>query len=196
MVDETEAPRSSKLLTLPNLITLLRLILIPVFVLAAIRQQHTTAMLVFIAAAATDALDGWVARRFNLRSRLGAILDPAADKMMMVAGYVVYTIGGVAAHRLPDWLTFTVFARDLLIILFAYLLYTRIKIRRFPPSIPGKLSTLTQVLALAATIAANTVMEPALRPLLPFIHRLALVMTMYSGADYVRRWDRVLNAEA
>lgn len=196
MVDETSAPRSSKLLTLPNLVTLVRLALVPVFVIAALGHQHATAMLVFISAAATDALDGWVARRFNLRSRLGAILDPAADKLLMVSGYVVYTIGTAAEHRLPDWLTFTVFARDLLIVLFAYLLYTRIKIRRFPPSIPGKLSTLTQVLALAATIAANTALEPAMRPLLPYIHRLALVMTMYSGADYVRRWERVLNGEA
>jgi cardiolipin synthase len=195
MADPTPT-RTTRIWTLPNILTLVRVILIPVFIMAALRHQHTAALVIFISAAATDMLDGYVARRFNLRSRLGAILDPAADKSMMVAGYVVYTIPGVAMLRLPEWLTFTVFVRDLLIVFFAYLLYTRIKIKRFPPSIAGKLSTFSQVLALAATIAANTALGAPLRPLLPWIHRLTLVMTMLSGADYVRKWDRVLKYES
>jgi len=188
MADPTPT-RTTRIWTLPNILTLVRVILIPVFIMAALRHQHTAALVIFISAAATDMLDGYVARRFNLRSRLGAILDPAADKSMMVAGYVVYTIPGVAMLRLPEWLTFTVFVRDLLIVFFAYLLYTRIKIKRFPPSIAGKLSTFSQVLALAATIAANTALGAPLRP-------LTLVMTMLSGADYVRKWDRVLKYES
>ena len=196
MAPETAASRSSQVLTLPNILTLLRLLLIPVFVIAAIRHAHSAAFVVFVTAAVTDALDGWIARKFNLRSRLGAILDPAADKMLMVAGYIVYTLGTVADPRLPDWLTFTVFARDVIIVFFAYLLYTRIKIKRFPPSIPGKVSTLFQVLALAATIAANTPLGAPLILILPYINRLTLVTTMFSGADYVRKWERVLKAEA
>lgn len=166
------------------------------FVVAALRHDHTGALVIFISAALTDVLDGYIARRFDLRSRLGAILDPAADKLLMVAGYVVYTIPGVAVLRLPVWLTFTVFIRDVLIVFFAYLLYTRIQIKRFPPSVVGKLSTFLQVLALAVTIAANTALEPALRPLLSWIHRIALVMTMLSGADYIRKWERVLKYES
>src|SRR5688572_17942986 len=122
MDPESAAPRSSQLLTLPNLLTLLRLLLVPVFVMAALRQAHTIAFVVFVTAAVTDALDGWIARKFDLRSRLGAILDPAADKLLMVSGYIVYTINPGDGPRLPDWLTFTVFARDLIIVFFAYLL--------------------------------------------------------------------------
>lgn len=193
---EVEQPRSSSLFTLPNILTLLRILLIPVFIIGAMESRHGLAFVSFVGAALTDVLDGWIARKFNLRSRLGAILDPAADKAMMIAGYVVYTIIDTATLRLPVWLTFTVFARDILIVLFAYLLYTRIHIQRFPPSIPGKISTFSQVVALAATIAANTGTGAALRPALPLIHKFALVMTMLSGADYIRKWDRVLNYEA
>ena len=194
---EGTAPRSSSVFTLPNILTLLRLLLIPVFIVAALENRHALAFITFVSAAVTDVLDGWIARRWNLRSRLGAILDPAADKSLMISGYIVYTIHTSARYRLPEWLTFTVFARDIIIVLFAYLLYSRVKIRRFPPSIAGKISTLMQVLALAATIAANTeVLAPISRPLIPHIFKAALFMTMLSGADYIRKWERVLTYEA
>ena len=179
-------------ITVPNALSLLRLALIPVFVKVSLEREFAVAFVIFLAAALTDALDGWIARRFNQRSRLGAYLDPAADKTMMLATYVVFTLPGVADPALPIWLTFTVFIRDITLVVFAYLLYTRIRIKRFPPSIAGKLSTIIQVIALAATVAANTFLGPLVAPMVPWAHRMALLITLYSGYDYLRRWDLAL----
>ena len=185
-------------LTIPTWLTLLRILLIPVLVVMfylPYAWSNFAAVFVFVLAALTDWLDGWIARRFNQRSRLGAYLDPAADKMMMVTTYIVYTIPSMAAHRLPAWLTFTVFIRDLTIVIFAYLLYTRIRVKRFPPSIPGKVSTIVQVVALAATIASNMFLAPIAEPLLWTAYRATLLMTLSSGFDYVRKWDGVLEEQ-
>jgi cardiolipin synthase len=195
MGEASQRPDSKRIWTIPNILSLLRLALIPLFVWLSIEGLFAAAFFLFVGAALTDALDGWIARRFNQRSRLGAYLDPAADKMMMVTTYIVYTIPSMAAHRLPAWLTFTVFIRDLTIVIFAYLLYTRIRVKRFPPSIPGKVSTIVQVVALAATIAANMFLAPIAAPLLWTAHRAALLMTLYSGFDYIRKWDRVLESD-
>lgn len=177
------------------MLSLLRLAMVPVFVWVSLRGHFALALLLFLGAAATDVLDGWIARRFNQRSQLGGFLDPAADKTMLVVTYIVYTLPTVAAARLPYWLTFTVFIRDITLVIFAYLLYTRIRIQRFPPSIVGKLSTLIQVVALAATIAANTVLAAAVLPLLDWLHRAALLMTLCSGFFYIRQYDLALEEQ-
>jgi cardiolipin synthase (CMP-forming) len=178
--------------TLPNILTILRFVLIPFFVVSALRGAFAAALVFFLGAAITDALDGWIARRFDLRSRLGALLDPAADKTMMVFGYAVFTMESVAPHRLPFWLTVTVFARDVIIVICAYLIYRRTQIKRFPPSIAGKVSTITQVVALAATIGANTMIAPIAFPVMLAAQPAAFVMTLLSGFLYMRKWERIL----
>src|SRR3954469_13432605 len=108
------------MLTVPNLLTLLRLFLVPCFLVASFNDRFTLAFVLFVTAAVTDIFDGMIARRFNQRSRLGALLDPAADKTMMVCGYFYYTISKkLPVVALPVWLTFVVFVRDFLIICFA-----------------------------------------------------------------------------
>jgi cardiolipin synthase len=179
-------------LTVPNLLTLLRLAIVPVFLVASFRGQFTLAFVLFVSAAATDVVDGFVARRFNQRSRLGAVLDPAADKTMMVCGYLFYTLHSGVRLPIPGWLTFTILIRDVMIILFAYLLYTRVQVRRFPPSPAGKASTLLQAIALAAVIAANG-FAPGLAGLASVLFHVALVITLYSSWDYLRRGDRLLD---
>src|SRR3954449_8325450 len=113
------------MLTVPNLLTLLRLFLVPCFLVASFNDRFTLAFVLFVTAAVTDIFDGMIARRFNQRSRLGALLDPAADKTMMISGYLFYTVHATLRVPIPNWLTFTVFIRDVFIIAFAYLLYTR-----------------------------------------------------------------------
>jgi len=189
MVVPNDGGRALRHLTIPNILSLIRLGMVPLFIVLALRGHHAAAFFVFVGAALTDALDGYLARRLNQTSRLGAFLDPAADKLLMVSGYIVYTIPWVATWTLPIWLTFTVFIRDLTLVVFVYLIYTRVRIRRFPPSIAGKVSTIVQVVVLAATIASNTFIAPLTTPMLLWLHRLALVMTLYSGADYLRRWE-------
>ena len=178
-------------MTIPNILTLFRILLVPFFIAASVRGQFTLAFVLFVGAAATDILDGAVARRFNQRSRLGALLDPAADKTMMVSGYLFYTFSNTPLLRIPGWLTFVVFIRDFLIIMFAYLLYTRVHVKKFPPSIAGKASTVLQAVTLGTTIAVNGFL-PSLLWLAELLFRVALVVTLYSSWDYLRRGERLL----
>ena len=180
------------MLTVPNALTLLRLLLVPCFIYASVKDAFTIAFVLFITAAVTDILDGAIARRFNQRSRLGALLDPAADKTMMIAGYVFYTFDPTVPHRIPGWMTFTVFIRDFVIVMFAYLLYTRVRVKRFPPSWAGKTSTVMQAATLGTAIAFNGFATWA-HVLLEVLYRLTVFMTLFSGWDYLRRGRKLLD---
>src|ERR1051326_1547807 len=177
--------------TVPNLLTLLRIFLVPFFLIASIRGMYTAAFVIFVSAAVTDIFDGMIARRFNQHSRLGAILDPIADKTMMVCGYLYYTFARMPLGALPGWLTFTVFIRDFMIMMFAYLLYTRVQVKRFPPSPAGKASTLLQAATLATVLAVNS-FWPSLQPFCGALFRVALVVTLVSSWDYLRRGQGLL----
>jgi cardiolipin synthase len=179
------------MLTVPNLLTLLRLFLVPCFMVASVHERFTLALVLFVTAAVTDIFDGMIARRFNQRSRLGALLDPAADKTMMICGYLFYTLHSSVKVPIPNWLTFTVFIRDFVIIVFAYLLYTRVQVKRFPPSWAGKTSTVLQAVTLGATIATNG-FAPGLERFCEILFRIALGITLYSGFDYLRRGKGLL----
>src|SRR5438874_9625388 len=144
------------MLTVPNALTLLRLFLVPFFLIASIRGMFTTAFIIFVSAAVTDIFDGMIARRFNQRSRIGAILDPAADKTMMISGYLFYTFSDHVRVHIPGWLLFVVLIRDFMIIVFVYLLYTRVQVRHFVPSWAGKASTLLQAVALGWAVGVNS----------------------------------------
>jgi cardiolipin synthase len=174
------------MLTVPNALTLLRLFAVPVFLYASFRGEYRLAFFLFVGAMCTDVLDGVIARRFNQRSRIGAILDPAADKTLMVGGYLFYTLRDGLPFGIPGWLTFTVFIRDFVIILFAYLLYTRIHVTRFPPSWAGKASTTLQALTLATVIEINA-FGPALVGFAQVLFRLVVLATLFSGWDYLRK---------
>ncbi|HYM60739.1 MAG TPA: CDP-alcohol phosphatidyltransferase family protein [Thermoanaerobaculia bacterium] len=191
--DQSKA--SARVLTIPNLLTLLRLLIIPFFIAASLRGSFKTAFILFVVAAVTDSFDGFIARNFNQRSRLGALFDPAADKVMMVCGYLYYTIGDNVAVPIPVWLTFVILLRDVGIAAFAYLLYTRIHISRFPPSWAGKASTIIQAITLAVVIGANA-FAPRLATALDVLFRVVVVMTLYSGYGYLRRGRRQLDEVA
>ena len=180
------------MLTIPNLLTFLRLLLVPFFLLASFQHLWLLAFVILMVAAVTDILDGALARRLNQRTRLGALLDPAADKTMLVCGYLFYTFEPhVPRVGIPGWLTFVVFIRDFMIMTVAYLLYTRVHVKRFPPSWAGKASTLLQMATLATTIAVNAFL-PRLLWLAELLFRVALVITLYSSWDYLRRGERLL----
>jgi cardiolipin synthase len=181
------------MLTIPNLLTLVRLLLVPCFLVASMRGMFTAAFVMFVTAAVTDSLDGIVARRWNMHSKLGALLDPAADKTLLVCGYVYYTFAsGIPLVRIPSWLTFAVFIRDFLIVCFAYLMYTRVNVKRFPPTVYGKISTILQMLLLSTTIAVNAFL-PVLLPFVQLLFRASLVMTLFSGWHYMYRARRILD---
>src|ERR1043165_2264379 len=179
-------------MTIPNVLTILRLIAVPVFIYASLQGRFALAFVLFVSAAFTDMFDGMIARRFNQRSRLGAILDPAAHKTMLVCGYLFYTLyDNVPLVRIPAWLTFAVFIRDFFIIFFAYLMWTRVHVKRFPPSWAGKTSTVLQAATLGVIIGVNAFV-PSLLWLAEAMFRVALIATLYSGWDYLRRGKRML----
>jgi cardiolipin synthase len=183
---------TSRIVTIPNALTLIRLIAVPVFIYASFRGMFTLAFILFVSAALTDIFDGFIARWLNQRSRLGAVLDPAADKTMMASGYLFYTFSGNVGYHFPLWLTCLVFIRDLFISFIVYLLFTRVQVTRFAPSWAGKLSTLLQAIALGCVIAVNS-WWPEATWLGTILFRAALVMTLFSSWDYMRRAQRLLD---
>ncbi len=111
---------------------------------------------------------------------------------MMICGYLFYTISRkLPIVALPVWLTFVVFIRDFVIILFAYLMYTRLQVKRFPPSWAGKASTVLQAFTLAAMIAVNAFL-PSILPAVQLLFRITILITLYSAWDYLRRGKLLL----
>jgi cardiolipin synthase len=170
--------------TLPNLISLGRILLTPVFLAAVLGRRPKLALLVFLAAAATDFLDGLAARALKVRSKLGMILDPAGDKILMTAAYVVLTIKPLAApNALPLALTLIVLGRDLMIAGGALYGYLRWRETTFPPSLLGKACTIFQMGTVVLVLAGNFLGRPA--PWLTWLHVSTAALTAASGADYV-----------
>jgi cardiolipin synthase (CMP-forming) len=180
---------------IPNILTIARLLLVPCFIGASFQRMYLTAFVIFVTAAVTDIFDGMLARRLNVRSRLGALLDPTADKILMVSGFLYYTLSrDLPVVTIPGWLTFTVFIRDFLMGCFAYVLYTRIHVDRFPPLVVGKMSTVLQAVTLGAAIGANA-FSPALAGLAEVLFRASLLLTLYSAWCYMRRADIIVKGQ-
>lgn len=176
--------------TAANLLTILRLILIPIFVSAVYYQHFMAALAVFFAAALTDGLDGFVARTFNQRTLLGEILDPLADKLLLITAFIILSLPGLTLlPPLPFWLTASVISRDVLIVLGAIIIRLTTGWSRFPPSVPGKLNTLVQVLTLVIFLSANILRlsypQLDLQRWLPAIYYPTLAMAIISGLHYI-----------
>ncbi|MGD0619300.1 MAG: CDP-alcohol phosphatidyltransferase family protein [Bryobacteraceae bacterium] len=174
---------------LPNLLTALRLALVPLIALTVLYGHFRAALAVTLLAGITDGLDGSLARRYFWTSRLGAWLDPLADKALLVTLFVVLGIVGA----FPWWLVALVLARDAVILLMAGIAFAFTAIRDFPPSIWGKLSTIVQVGAcvVALLMRSAAVNSPAMSL---FVIAVTALATAWSGIDYVRlgvlRWRR------
>ncbi len=179
--------------TIPNLLSLLRMGLIPLFVIMIVNGDLPKALLVFVVAGVTDALDGFIARFWHQQSPLGAYLDPMADKLLLTTAYVMLAIPGFNhGTRIPSWVTILVIARDVLLVSVALVMYLALGVKKFPPSILGKLNTVAQVLAVVLVLVSGTF--PALRSIeLTADTCLFLVagLTVASGLDYVYRASRL-----
>lgn len=168
-------------LNAPNLVSLSRLLLTPLAAYAILNGEYRWALGIFAVAAATDALDGLLARWLHASTRLGAYLDPIADKALLSTAYLVLGVAGLV----PWWLVVIVFGRDLLILGMAgaALLFTRY--RSFPPSTWGKISTAFQMLAAVVAIVDRAFPNWSIRPYPLFW--AAAAATLWSGAGYLWR---------
>lgn len=142
--------------TIPNLLSLLRMGLIPLFVILVMNGSSGKALLLFIVAGVTDALDGFIARFWKQQSLLGAYLDPMADKLLLTTAYVVLSIPSLNhGTQIPPWITILVIARDVLIVSVALVLYLAANIQKFPPSVLSKINTILQVVAVVLVLVSG-----------------------------------------
>jgi cardiolipin synthase len=170
---------------LANWLTVLRILLIPVFVALLVYRKPGTALLVFTVAALTDLADGYVARRRGHESRLGAFLDPMADKLLLVASFGTLTYLRV----LPAWIMIVVISRDAILMLGALLIHM-VGGRIYPrPTLAGKLATFFQIL----TVLVGLLAQYFKWPLVPVIW-LAAAFTVISGLQYIVQGMRYLHA--
>ena len=162
----------------PNFFTFLRLILTPLLVIFLINHHFTFATFVFLLAGVTDALDGFLARRLNQKSHLGACLDPIADKILLSTSFVLLSWDGY----IPSWLAVVVLSRDIFILLGALLLLLFNVSFEVKPSLLGKLTTFTQIITIL-TVLIN-IQWPYLSLLTQILFYFTLGLTLASGLQY------------
>ena len=172
-------------MNLPNLITLGRLLTVPITVYLLMQSAYLAAFILFLLAGASDTLDGYLAKRNNQTTELGAILDPLADKALLVGVYVTLGLQG----NLPNWLVLLVVFRDVLIIggvIILFLVRLEVKMR---PLIISKINTATQI-GLAAIVLAELGLSLNIMGLVEAMVYLAGLTTVISGASYMVSWSR------
>ena len=187
---------SSKILTIPNLLTFLRMALIPVFASLLFYGYGYLSLLVFVIAGVSDGVDGFVARRFNQESELGTIIDPIADKLLMTVAFVILTMPNVLqpTHHLPVpfWVTAAVIGRDILILTVAWAINVMTGFRGFKPSWLGKLSTTVQVVAVTLILIAAVF---GYSFYLPTVYTIVVALAFFSGVHYIFHVARLMKEE-
>jgi len=180
---------ASSPLTLPNALTLLRILAVPFFAIAVWYGHHWEAFLLFGGAALTDLLDGFIARKFNQKSELGAVMDPAADKLLMTTAFVLlaWRTEGMTAP-IPVWVSILAISRDLVISFYAFASVDRLSDSKFHPSFLGKLSTAMQLIAVSLGLLFNALgPHPWMGPFLPAMYWLVAALVLASGIHYFLR---------
>jgi cardiolipin synthase (CMP-forming) len=173
-------------LNLPNLITLARLLSVPLAIWLILGQRYGAAFWVFVGAGVSDALDGYIAKRWNRRTRLGAMLDPAADKALLTGVYLTLAVAG----HLPAWLVFLVILRDFLIVLGYVIIRSTASRTRLDPLYISKINTLVQIFLVGFVLAREGLgIEAGVETTL--LIAAAAVTTVWSGLSYLARCARL-----
>jgi cardiolipin synthase (CMP-forming) len=194
---------SSRIVTLPNLLTVLRMILIPVFVICLYYQRFGWGLAIFVWAGITDGLDGMLARRFDQKSQLGTILDPIADKLLLVTSFITLSMPSIISRSalptphdnfhlpVPFWVTVAVISRDVFIVVGAATINVVTGFRNFRPSLLGKANTVVQITAIVIILLAALL--PVLRGyLLPTVYFTVFAFAVLSGGHYIFHASRLL----
>ncbi len=170
-----------------NRLTILRIILVPVFIMVILYHRLDVALLVFCVAALTDGLDGYIARSRNEKTRLGAIMDPIADKMLLGSAYVTFSlVSGLPEYlKMPIYVPIAIISRDVIILMGVVIMYLHNGKVDIKPSIIGKITTFFQMFTIVAL-------------LLKFVYsgwmwNITVVLTIVSGLDYVRIGSSKIN---
>ncbi len=170
---------------LPNIITLGRILLVPIIIWAIASNQMTVAFVIFVAAGVSDAVDGFLAKRFNMTTEIGALLDPVADKALLVSIYVALGIWGA----MPRWLVILVVSRDFMIVgavIVSWLLDNPVPMK---PLMVSKLNTVAQV-AFAALVLASLGFGFSSSPYDTILMGFVTILTLLSVSFYLVEWAR------
>jgi cardiolipin synthase (CMP-forming) len=178
-------------LTTANQLTILRIIFIPVFIFFLTEGRNGLAFAIFVAAGVTDVFDGIIARRFRQKTSVGTVLDPLADKLLMVTSIVLLSLPQMQLpNMLPRWLTILLISRDVLMMLVALVIVLMVGWRFFKPSIYGKANTALQVTTVLTVLYCNW--KGWVVPQLYILYYITGAMTAFSGLHYlVTGRDRV-----
>jgi cardiolipin synthase (CMP-forming) len=178
-------------LSIPNLITLGRILLVPIVVWAIASGAMWIAFVLFLGAGLSDAVDGYLAKRFNMTTELGAYLDPLADKALIVSIYITLGIYGL----IPGWLVILVVSRDIMIVgavMLSWLVGTPVKVK---PLLVSKLNTAAQIVFACVVLGTLGFAYP-LPKVSMVLMALVAALTLLSVAAYVAEWVRHMNSTA
>lgn len=172
-------------MSLPNILTLLRILLVPAVVWAIASGEYALAFWLFLAAGVSDALDGFIAKRFNMQTELGAYLDPVADKALLVSIYVSLAV----AEMIPRWVAIAVVSRDVMIVGAVVLSLVMAKPVTISPLLISKVNTAVQI-AFAAFVLASSSFGIAVPGLTGLGQVMVGLLTGLSAAAYLAAWTR------
>ena len=171
---------ATRILTVPNQLTFLRLGFLPFFIVLILYQRYAWALAILVAAGLTDGMDGLLARSLNQKTSLGAYLDPIADKLLLSSSFVVLALEG----QVRWWLTIFVLGRDVLILITAAVILLAVGYRPFPPSIFGKITTTLQILFVFTVLLVIVTHSSALAAVRQVLVYLVAGFTVFSGFHY------------
>ncbi|MGO9621746.1 MAG: CDP-diacylglycerol--glycerol-3-phosphate 3-phosphatidyltransferase [Desulfobaccales bacterium] len=185
-------PLSQARLTIPNLITLTRILLTPLFIIFLIQGHYRQGLIVFILAGLSDLADGLIARWWQQKSRLGSYLDPLADKLLMSTSFVALSI----SHLIPSWLTVMVISRDVILGLGALIL----RLTDYPlvikPSLAGKWTTTVQLLTVGLVLLAKAKLWHLPPEILTAFFYITAALTAFSGIHYIYGGLKLVSQQA
>src|ERR1700737_4451739 len=172
--------------TVPNQITLLRLGFLPIFLILISYEHYRWALSVLCVAGLSDGIYGLLARSLNQRSALGAYLDPMADKLLLSSSFVILAF----KKEIAWWLTIIVLSRDVLILVVAVVIILISGYRPFPPSIFGKLTTMTQIILVFTVVLnaaySNLMLVPVIRALVYIVAALSIISAFHYSVTITR----------
>jgi cardiolipin synthase len=194
----TESPgiqnQKFSLFNVPNILTFSRIILIPFFVMMMVQKKALGALIIILAAGVTDVLDGFTARIWHQRTRLGTLFDPAADKLLITCCFILLSLPKLSLPNcIPLWLTVIVIGRDVFIALGSLVVFLAKRVSEIGPTLLGKISTICQILTVWAVVYLNYRQKsPAA---LNWLYYITLVATCFSGFQYFLKGLRIFGSK-
>jgi cardiolipin synthase len=181
-------------LTIATKITLIRMLLVPFVAIGILYHHYGTALIIFLISGITDLLDGLLARTMHEKTKLGALLDPMADKLLLSTSFLLLTLASSGATlSIPLWLAVVVFGRDIMIVVSAVAIALTTGFTKFDPTIYGKASTAVQILCVLVVLILNFLrISPGW---VEYLFYLTFGLTLFSGVHYIYVFTRRFNLE-